>query len=356
MEAKPNIKVFNWLKLLGIYGVILLMLFIFYLAQDMLTPFLVAFLLVYLLNPVADRLEGLGLRRGIVVPTIFLGFILVVGLVLFLGRHAIINEVNDLQVQVPAYINKLRSSLEESAVTLEQKVPFLPKGYLKKAVNDKAAAVPQMVADKIPSLLLSAIGLLTSTIIVLFVTFFLLKDGREFRKRMIKVVPNKYFETVLCLLYEINLSIGNYIRGQIIDCTIVGILSIIGLSLIGLKYAIIIGVMSGAFNLIPYLGPVLSMVPAVLISIIEHQDLIMAVKAIAVLMSVQLIDNAIISPLAVGKSVDIHPIAVIISVTVGGALMGVWGMLLAVPAFCALKVTFEILYKGIIEYGSWETN
>jgi len=356
MDQKQTPKYLNWLKLLGIYGTILLLLFIFYLAQDLLTPFLVAFLLVYLLNPIADKLEGLGFRRDVVVPTIFLGFILVLALVLFFGRHAISHEVNDLKVQVPQYANKIRSSLSDSADTLEKQVPFLPKGYLKKTVNDKADAMPQMVADKIPSLLMSAIGMITNTIIVLFVTFFLLKDGREFRKNMIKVVPNKYFETVLCLLYEINLSIGNYIRGQILDCTIVGILSVIGLSFIGLKYAIIIGIMSGVFNVIPYLGPVISLVPAVLVSIIEHQDAIMALKAVAVLMGVQLIDNAIISPLAVGTSVDLHPIAVIVSVTVGGALMGVWGMLLGVPIYCALKVTFEILYKGIIEYGSWGAN
>jgi predicted PurR-regulated permease PerM len=192
--------------------------------------------------------------------------------------------------------------------------------------------------------------------IILFATFFLLKDGRTFKKDIIKIVPNKYFETVLCLLYETNKQVGNYVRGQIIDCAIVAILSIIGLSLIGLKYAIIIGIVCGITNIIPYLGPILGMIPGIFVSLIEHHDPIMAVKVAVVLIAVQLVDNAVVSPIAVGKSVDLHPIAVIASVTVGGALLGIWGMLFAVPIYCALKVTFEVLYKGIIEYGSWEIN
>ena len=252
------------------------------------------------------------------------------------------------------YAAKLKQGLLDGSTALENKFSFVPKGALQKLINIKYADFPQTLAENMPRLLSWGMGLITSGIVVVFAVFFFLKDGRKMRKSLIKIIPNKYFETFLVLLFEVDQSIGAYIRGQIIDGAVVGLLSIIGLYLIGLKYGFFIGVLSGAFNVIPYLGPIAAMVPAVLVAIAEHHEALLAVKAAGVLSLVQLIDNAVVSPLALGKSVDIHPLIVILILPIGGMLMGVWGMLLAVPIYCSLTVTFEILYKGIIKYGSWE--
>ncbi len=354
METRQNLKLWNWLKLAGIYGVILLALYIFYLAQDILTPFLVAFILVYLLNPLVDKIEGTGIQRNYALLLIFLGFALALGLVVLFSFGAIKDEFTLLSKQIPEYFSKIKTSLLANASALEEKLPYLKKGTLQVLLNEKFADIPSVIGPRIPGLLISAVGLVTNTLIVLFLTFFILKDGRGFRKNIIKIIPNKYFETALCLLYEINVSVGSYVRGQIIDCTIVAILSVIGLYLIGLKYAIMIGIICGIMNIIPYLGPIVGMIPGIFVALVDHQSGGMAVSVVAVMMGVQLIDNVFVSPLAVGKSVDLHPIAVILSVSVGGAILGIWGMLLAVPIYCALKVTFQILYKGIIEYESWD--
>ncbi|OGF47595.1 MAG: hypothetical protein A2452_07670 [Candidatus Firestonebacteria bacterium RIFOXYC2_FULL_39_67] len=354
MEARQNLKVLNWAKLLGIYFVILVALVIFYMAQDLLTPFLVAFILVYALNPLADKIESWGIKRPWAVAMIFIGFVVVSGLVVSLGFESIKAEITLLKTQVPAYIERIKLSLIDNAAMIEAKIPNMKKGILQNMITQKIGDLPTIIGEKMPYILRTLLGLVTSTLIVLFLTFFILKDGREFRKNIIRIVPNKYFETVLCLLFEINKSVGNYVRGQLIDCTIVAVLSVIGLSLIGLKYAIIIGIICGITNIIPYLGPIMGMIPAIFIALVEHKSGAMAGSVVAVMMGVQLIDNVAVSPIAVGQSVDLHPIIVILSVTIGGALMGLWGMLLAVPIYCALKVTFQILYKGIIEYGSWE--
>src|SRR3989339_420612 len=341
-------------KLFGIYFVILVALVIFYMAQDLLTPFLVAFILVYALNPLADKIESWGIKRPWAVAMIFIGFVVVSGLVVSLGFESIKAEITLLKTQVPAYIERIKLSLIDNAAVIEAKIPNMKKGILQNMITQKIGDLPTIIGEKMPYILRTLLGLVTSTLIVLFLTFFILKDGREFRKNIIRIVPNKYFETVLCLLFEINKSVGNYVRGQLIDCTIVAVLSVIGLSLIGLKYAIIIGIICGITNIIPYLGPIMGMIPAIFIALVEHKSGAMAGSVVAVMMGVQLIDNVAVSPIAVGQSVDLHPIIVILSVTIGGALMGLWGMLLAVPIYCALKVTFQILYKGIIEYGSWE--
>ncbi|MFH1074193.1 MAG: AI-2E family transporter [Candidatus Firestonebacteria bacterium] len=354
MEQRQNLKVWNWAKLFGIYFAILVALVIFYLAQDLLTPFLVAFILVYALNPLADKIESWGIKRAWAVAMIFIGFIVIAGLTACLGFESIKAEIILFKTQIPAYIERIKSSLTEIAAMLEAKIPNIKKGMLQEMITHKIGDLPTMLGEKMPYILKTLLGLITSTLIVLFLTFFILKDGREFRKNIIRIAPNKYFETVLCLLFEINKSVGNYIRGQLIDCTIVALLSVIGLSLIGLKYALIIGIICGITNIVPYLGPIMGMLPGIFIALVEHKSGTMAGSVVAVMMGVQLIDNVAVSPIAVGQSVNLHPIAVILSVTIGGALMGLWGMLLAVPIYCALKVTFQILYKGIIEYGSWE--
>ena len=354
METKQNIKVWNWIKLAGIYGLLLLGLYIFYLAQDIMTPFLVAFILVYILNPIVDKIESTGIQRGYALLVILLGFVITLGLVIFFFSGAIKDEFALLSKQVPEYFSKIKAGLLNNALTLEEKLPYLKKGFLQGMINEKISDLPSIIGPRIPGLLLSVIGLVTNTLIVIFITFFILKDGRKFRKNIIKIVPNKYFETVLCLLHEINVSVGSYVRGQIIDCAIVAILSVLGLYLLGLKYAIIIGIICGVTNIIPYLGPVIGMIPGIFVALVEHQSGGMAVSVVAVMMGVQLIDNVLISPLAVGQSVDLHPVVVILAVSIGGAILGLWGMLLAVPIYCALKVTFQILHKGIIEYGSWD--
>lgn len=354
MDPRQNLKVLNWVKLLGIYFLIIVALSIFYIAQDILTPFLVAFVFVYALNPLADKIESWGIKRVWAVATIFIGFTVLSGIVLGLGYESIKAELVLLKTQIPEYVERIKLNLLENAARLETIFPSMKKGMLRNIITQKFADLPTVIGEKIPYLISSLFALVTSALIVFFLTFFILKDGRKFRKSAIRVVPNQYFETVLSLLNEINLSVGSYVRGQLIDCTIVAVLSIIGLYLIGLKYAIIIGIICGITNIVPYLGPVMGMIPGIFIAFIEHNSPGMAVSVAAVMLGVQLIDNVVISPLAVGQSVDIHPISVIIAVTFGGALLGIWGTLLAVPIYCALKATFQILYKGIIEYGSWE--
>src|SRR3989339_289561 len=193
MEARQNLKVLNWAKLLGIYFVILVALVIFYMAQDLLTPFLVAFILVYALNPLADKIESWGIKRPWAVAMIFIGFVVVSGLVVSLGFESIKAEITLLKTQVPAYIERIKLSLIDNAAMIEAKIPNMKKGILQNMITQKIGDLPTIIGEKMPYILRTLLGLVTSTLIVLFLTFFILKDGREFRKNIIRIVPNKYF-------------------------------------------------------------------------------------------------------------------------------------------------------------------
>ena len=349
-----KIRFYNWLRLLGIFLSIIFLMFLAYLMREVLMPFFVAGLIVYILNPVADYFEGRGLRRSAVVTVLFLTFVAVIAVGGYLSWGSLMREVADLKVSLPNYLLSIKGSLIQTAGLLEKQRDFLPKGFFSGIIEEKFGQNSGIMLSAAPGLIISAVSLIMSSIIVLFTVFFLLKDGKLMRKKLIRSVPNRYFEITLTILDEVNTAVGNYIRGQITDCLIIGVLSTVGLALIGFKYAILVGAIVGLMNMVPYLGPLAGMIVGFMMALIDGNSLPMGMRVLLVLSIVKLIDDALVNPMVVGSSVELHPLVVILCITVGEALLGVLGMLIAVPVFCALKAIFEVLHKGLITYGFWE--
>ncbi len=138
-------------------------------------------------------------------------------------------------------------------------------------------------------------------------------------------------------IFEINDIISKFIRGQLLDGLIVGLISSIGLSIIGLDFAILIGITAGIANVIPYVGPLIGCIPAIIVGILSPNP-IMALWAVLLLLAVQQLDSAVISPKIVGDSMGLHPIFVIMAIIIGGNLAGILGMLLSVPVAGIIKL------------------
>lgn len=249
-------------------------------------------------------------------------------------------------------MNKVQAGAIKAINLLEKKVAFLPQGTLEKGLQQKINSFTSEMKD-MSSLVKIIKGLARSIIIIPFFTFFLLKEGRKIKKMLIGFVPNKYFETFLTLFYKINQQISNYIRGQLIDAFIVTLVAIIGFYLVGINYAFLLGVILGMMSIIPYIGSLIGFVFGSLLIIIDTGATVHLLKFIGVFVFVRLIDSIIVCPMAVSRSVHVHPLMVFIVVMLGGFFHGIWGMLLAVPLYCSIKVAFQILYRGFIEYGNW---
>ena len=157
---------------------------------------------------------------------------------------------------------------------------------------------------------------------------------------------------VLLLFHRINNAIGLYIRGQIIDAGFVGVMTGVGLSLIGFPYAMVIGLIAGVGNLIPYLGPILGGIPAVFIIVVtpEWFGLWPALSVLAVFFLVQLLESMVVYPLAVGGSVNLHPLIVILALLVGGEFGGILGMIVIIPLVAIMKVSFQVVYQYMRDY------
>ena len=189
-------------------------------------------------------------------------------------------------------------------------------------------------------------------VIVPFVAFFFLKEGRHITRGLIELVPNAYFELCLNVLHQINGQIGGYIRGQILATSVVATLAISALSIIDLKYALPVGLLAGIANMIPFLGPLIGIISASIVALATGGDLAMELvgKVVIIFMVIQLIDNIVIQPTVVAKSVEMHPLMVLFVVMVGSQLMGIVGMLVAVPLTGIIKVSAQTIYEGIRGY------
>jgi len=189
-------------------------------------------------------------------------------------------------------------------------------------------------------------------VLIPVIVFFFLADGHLIQKAVLMLMPNRYFEMVVLLIHKIIISIQSFIRGQLIDAFSVAVMTSVGLAIIGLPYYLIIGLVAGIGNLIPYLGPFIGFIPAFFTLAVSPEGLSMAgiIKLVVVFIAVQFLEGTFVYPVAVGKSVNLHPLIVIIGIAVGGQLGGILGMLITILIITIVKVTVETVFFYLKRY------
>jgi len=195
------------------------------------------------------------------------------------------------------------------------------------------------------------------TMAILFISFFLLYEMGPIRKKFISLIPNKYFEVTIAALNKIERLLSNYLLGLFIQMISIFTLASIGLSVVGVKYAITIAMFAALANLIPYLGPVFGATFAIIVgltvtpNLVTMQDqLVFISKVLSVFAIVQITDNILLQPLIFSKSVKAHPLEIFVIIFAGATLAGIAGMILAIPVYTVVRVYIIELYKGYNQY------
>lgn len=326
-----------------------------YFIRGVVIVFALSFLAAYILSPAVRFFEKRGINRVLLVSVFYVLFVaaVVVGIVLLLPM--LWGELRDLQSSIqqsltdPEFGKNISAKLEAIEDRLAKTFPMLEdmdigaQFDIDKGVSTAASWMLQRMVT-VTAYSGRVIWLIIVMILIPFITFFLLKDGESIRRAAMKIIPSKHSDTSLELLQKIDRQIGRYIRGRLAESIILSVLTIIGLRILGIKYYLVIGGIAGFANLIPYIGPVMIAIPAVIIAAYQYGMFHMVITGIF-LGALQIVDNAIIVPLVVGKSVDLHPIATIFVVFVGGQLLGFLGMIIAVPLTSILIAVFQALYK-----------
>jgi predicted PurR-regulated permease PerM len=352
METNICEKLWKAFEIIAIGCVLFGALLVLYFVRGLLTPFIIAFVITFFVGPVVDYVEGEGINRAFALILLIILTLVFLLILWKLTWPTLRIEIINFQENAPLYLSKIQKNLTHAMEGIEKRAGFIPEGVLQKAIQDKMN--PFILKSKdVGSLLSIAKEFVVSFILIQFVVFFFLKDGRKIKKGLVSYVPNKYFETFLTLIDEIDQQISNYIRGQLTVAFLVGVLAITGLYLFGTKYAIFIGTVAGITNMVPYIGPLLGIAFGSVLALIDTDSIISVFRVIGVLGAVKVLDSIVISPLVVSRSVSVHPLMALIVICVGGLLHGVWGMLLSVPLFCSLRVSLRILYRGFVEYGNW---
>jgi len=340
MEPRVLIRIGLVLLVVGIA------LFTMYTLIMILLPFLVAYILQFGLKPLIAYLNQRGIRPTASVLVVFFLFFSMLAVFLYLVIPPAIGEVQQFQNSFPRYqelLYKRVSTLESSLLGI---VPGLrdqlsEEYSLKSLVN---SSMKSMV-KRLPSVLISAIPLLLYIFIIPFVTLYFLLDENRLRKKFISMVPNRYFEVTLNLLHSLHIQFGMLLLGMVITVVLMSVLISLGLWLIDLKFPIMVGVFAGVANLIPYAGPVVGSIFAVIVAIMTGAPNMIYLHIFLVFSIANLIENIVIQPMILGRVANLHPLLVIFLILLGSQLGGVIGMLVIVPLASLVQVVFRIVYQ-----------
>jgi len=341
----PSDMRLNWLIAVALAGTLL------YLLAPVLTPFIAAGLLAYMGDPFADRLQKLKLPRTLAVVVVFLTtFLLLALLVLLIGPL------------IRTQIGALFEALPEIARQIEQvwMPTLLAWMNVDPAENVGVGAFLARYSDMFGSwsgTILMGVGksggVLAAAVLSLFLipilTFYMLRDWDAFMLHMGALIPDSQRETVLELARETDSVLGAFLRGQMLVMLALAAIYTLGLSLVGLKFAIAIGVVAGLVSFVPYLGFVFGIGLAGLTVALEPNPLWNLVGVVATFAIAQMIEGSFLTPKLVGDRIGLHPVIVIFAIAAGGQLFGFFGILLALPAAAVLSVVIRFAYHRYLK-------
>ncbi len=310
-------------------------------------PIILAGILYYLMNPAVDYLERKGIKR---IYSIFGLFILVIGLIVW-GVVVIVPKIQEQSMSfvenLPGYLdiieNKVNEILSDPIFSQVQDQLEASNEKLIASMTDIIQNLSRSTIQNIGSFFGAVATVVLAVITMPFILFYLLKDGRQLAPYFVKFLPTKMRKPSLTVLKEMNDQVSSYIRGQLTVAFAVAIMFMVGFSLIGLDYAITLGIAAGFLNLIPYLGSFLAMVPAVFLGIVGGPVLL--VKVLVVFVIEQTIEGRLISPLVLGNELSIHPVTILLVLLTSGKLFGLVGVILGIPVYAAAKVIITHIFE-----------
>ena len=334
----------KWLIIVAISAVFALL----YLVSPVLTPFLIAALLAYLGDPIVNRLIRLKIPRTLAAIIVFLLLLFAVVLLLVLIIPLLEKQFELLIDRLPIAINWLQLTV----------LPWLNNNFnlslnldvntLKNAVSghwQQATDIVQYTVKTLHDSWVVLLRIVVNIILIPVVTFYLLRDWDTVVVKTKELIPRQILPVLSKLLGECNEVVGAFFRGQLLVMLILGLLYTIGLKIVGLEFALLIGVTIGILSIVPYLGSLVGVVIAMTATYIQFQDVRHLIFTLIVFAIGHVSEGMILTPLLIGDKIGLHPVAVIFAVLAGGQLFGFMGVLLALPVAAIIMVIMRHIYS-----------
>jgi predicted PurR-regulated permease PerM len=320
---------------------------IFLLVQTLFFPFLIAGVLYYLFRPLVNYLELKNIPRTLSILLIYVLFGLLITLLISLGGPILKEQMKTFVDSTPQLIEDIQDKVTE----LQQSKW---NSHLRQNdsvdVEKASEAITKSVSSSLSSIgtnVMNIIGVLASIVTVFatvpFILYYMLKEGEKAPQHILRLLPAKQQKNGRKILADLDEALSSYIQGQILVSFCIGVMLFIGYLLIDLDYSLLVAIFAMFTNVIPFISPIIAIIPAVIIASIDSP--MMVVKVLMVMIVVQQIEGHIISPQVMGKKLEIHPLTIISLLLAAGRIGGVLGLIIAVPVYAVIKVIAHHTYR-----------
>ncbi len=309
-----------------------------------LTPLFIGYIIAWLFHPLVNFLHRNGFKKGLAVVIVYLGFIALLYLFLSMLVPTVINQFNDLVSSIPNIFNSIKGFINEFFANIKNISPSTINNIRNGIYNNIGHFMNGIVKD-LPNTAISLIGSLFSGlgtfVISLIIGFYMLFDFDSIKKHFIKLIPKKYRYEISELTEEVGTQLRKYVNGVFGVASIILVGCSIGFAIIGLKAPLLFGMFCGITDLIPYIGPYIGGAAAVVVGF--SQSPLTGILALVVIIIFQTLESYIIQPIVMSKTMKLHPVTILIGLTVFGAFFGIVGMVLATPIIAFMKIIFKYI-------------
>ncbi len=319
-----------------------------YRLRNVLWLFIVAIVLAYILDPIVNFLQGFRIPRLWAIIIIYLiGFFLLYILALYFFP-LLLKQLNVFVETIPHYTEQIQQKIADFNKDYQRfNVPEVVRKAVDRSVKTFEARLVNWTETLVKSTV-AAVPQVLSLILAPILSFYFLQDMENIKSKLASWIPESWKKEIMPLWKEIDLILTSFIRGHLIVACFVGIATAIGLALLNVDFPILLGIIAGLADLIPYFGPILGALPAVALALLQSVQL--AVYVALLMFFIQQLESNVLTPKILGNSVGLHPLFIIFALLAGGELYGILGMLFAVPVAAVLKVIFVYLFQRIYHF------
>jgi len=335
----------QWTRIVSL----LLFVVLLYFARGALLPIVISLLLFYTLYPQVKATERLFPKkfpwgRDLSIVLAFAVFIILTLIAIEFIIPSFSDEFNQLSLSLPQFINQIREVARSSQ---QWYAGFRLPAQVDSAISTGLNSAFSYISNFLQQLVLGLVGMLgqfIGFIVIPVIVYYLLKDDDKLAAGLMKLVPAQHQETMMAILEKVNYILKSYVEGQIIICSLIGVVTGLGLYLMGVKFFLVLGLIAGVTELIPIIGPIIGAVPAVIIALLISPA--QAVQVVVFYTVLQTLGAYILVPKLMGNKLDLHPLTILLAVLILGNLIGVWGIFFAAPITAILKIIYLELRKA----------
>lgn len=302
-----------------------------------LLPFLISLVISYLLQPVVDLLVRRHVPRSVAILVIYLVFIVLIAIAVLQAIPAVSRQLMQLMERFPILLHQVDTWLNH----LNDQKRYLPDAA-KQGIENALTKVESSLAGSVSNLFMmlsSTVNALFIVFVIPFLVFYMLKDADAIGRGMLRMTPVRWRKYTKVVLVSVDKTIGSYVRGQLLVMLCVGVLTYVGFLIIHLPYALVFALFLASVDVIPFFGPVIGALPALILAFSIGPQ--MALKVLIVNIAVQQLEGNLISPQIMGKSLHLHPMSIVAALLLGGELGGIVGLIVSVPLLSLGRVLYE---------------